>query len=121
MLENPDYRRDAEALLSVCADKNVAVQTIKSIAVGRWPDDHDGPRFSWYEPLVDPDAIGRAVRSVLAKPQLFLNTSSDARKLPTLFSAAEAGGPAPSIEELRADIERFAMSPLFDGAELERI
>ena len=35
-------------------------------------------RFSWYEPLRDRDAIRRAVHFVLARPGLFLNSSSDA-------------------------------------------
>ena len=121
MLDNPAYRRDVEELLAACVEKNVATQTIKSIARGRWPDGYDGPRFSWYEPLDDPSAIQRAVRWVLAEPRLFLNTSSDAGKLPPILDAAEPGGTAPSIDELRSDVQRFGMSPLFDGAELERI
>ena len=59
----------------------VAVQTIKAIARRRWQEEPE-PRFSWYEPLTDPDAIDRAVRYVLADQQLFLNTTSDARLVP---------------------------------------
>jgi len=121
MLDNPSYRSDAEQLAEVCAEKNVAVQTIKSIARGRWPDGYEGRRFSWYEALEDKAAISRAVRSVLAHPQLFLNTTSDARKLATIFEAASSDLPAPTQEELRADIENFGITALFDGRELERI
>ena len=90
LLERPDYRADVEALLELCAERNVAVQTIKSIARGRWSGSREG-KFSWYEPLTDPDAIGRAVRYVLGTEQLFLNSSSDASLLPTILSAAAAG------------------------------
>ena len=121
MLAGDQYRADVEELLQVCAAQNVAAQTIKSIARGRWPENHDGARFSWYEPLEDPGAIDRATRSVLANPQLFLNTTSDARKLATIFEAAASGLPAPSPEELQADIDTFGITPLFDGRELERI
>jgi hypothetical protein len=97
----------------------VAVQTIKSVARRRWPDGA-GPQFSWYEPLADGDALVRAVRYVLGRPGLFLNSSSDARLLrPTLQAAA--GGPVPTDEEMAADVERHAIVPLFDGAALERI
>ncbi len=120
-LQDPTYRADVEALLAVCAERNVAVQTIKAIGRRRWPDDHDGRRFSWYQPLEDPEAIGRAVRWVLDRDQLFLNTSSDARLLPAILAAAAGGGPVPTDEELQADVDALDMAPLFDGGELERI
>jgi aryl-alcohol dehydrogenase-like predicted oxidoreductase len=120
-LQDPAYRADVEELLTVCADRQVAVQTIKGIARRRWPDDYDGRRFSWYQPLEDADAIGRAVHWVLGNPQLFLNTSSDARLLRTALEAAAGGGPVPSDTEMQADIDAHGVRPLFDGAELERI
>lgn len=121
MMAGAQYRADVEELLAICADKQVAVQTIKSIARGRWPQGYDGSRFSWYEPLEDPDAIARATRWVLADPQLFLNTTSDARKLGTILEAAASDLPAPTAAELQADIDAFGITPLFDGRELERI
>ncbi len=122
LLERPDYRADVEALFDLCAERQVAVQTIKSIARGRWSGSREG-KFSWYEPLTDPAAIARAVRYVLGNPQLFLNTSSDATLLPAvLASVAEAADFAmPSPDELRADIDTFGITSLFDGDALERI
>lgn len=121
LLERPDYRADVEALLQLCGQRNVAVQTIKSIARGRWPGSGDG-KFSWYEPLTDPAAIGGAVRYVLSNTQLFLNSTSDASLLPLVLAAAESDDmSAPAAEELRADIETFGITSLFDGADLERI
>jgi aryl-alcohol dehydrogenase-like predicted oxidoreductase len=121
LLHDDTYRADVEALLERCSRDGVAVQTIKSIARGRWSPHHDGPRFSWYEPLTDPGAIARAVRFVLSHEQLFLNTTSDARLLPLVLEAAAGPLGAPSPEELRADIEAFGITPLFDRRELERI
>lgn len=121
MLDNAAYRDDVRRLLDLCASRQVAAQTIKSIARGRWPDGYDGSRFSWYQPLEDEGAISRAVRAVLSDPQLFLNTTSDARKLATIFDAATSDLPTPTADELRADVDTFEMSPLFDGRELERI
>jgi aryl-alcohol dehydrogenase-like predicted oxidoreductase len=127
LLQVPSYRADAEALLALCAERGVAVQTIKSLARRRWPADHAGPRYSWYEPLPEGEALGRAVRFVLGRPQLFLNTSSDLRLLRPTLEAADAmdrtGAPAavPTKEELQGDAERLGVQPLFDGAALERI
>ncbi|MCP3880244.1 MAG: aldo/keto reductase [Sulfitobacter sp.] len=120
MLDNPGYRADVEALLAVCASRQVAVQTIKAVARRRWPDPEQR-EFSWYQPLTDEDAIGRAVRYVLGQSQLFLNTTSDARLLPLIFEAAAGDLTAPSDDEMGADIEAHDMTPLFDGADLERI
>jgi aryl-alcohol dehydrogenase-like predicted oxidoreductase len=120
LLERPDYRADVEALLELCAERNVAVQTIKAIARGRWSGSREG-KFSWYEPLTDPAAIGRGVRYVLGNSQLFLNSSSDATLLPTILAAAQDDLAAPTSDELRADIGTFGITTLFDGADLERI
>jgi aryl-alcohol dehydrogenase-like predicted oxidoreductase len=123
LLRDPDYRRDVEALLAVCAERDVAVQTIKAVARRRWDPDHEGPRFSWYDALPPGDALDRAVRFVLARPRLFLNTSSDLRLLgPTLAAAAGVpGAGAPGPADLDADVAAHGMTPIFDGGALERI
>ena len=122
LLGNDQYRSDVDQLLEVCAARNVAVQTIKAVARGRWSPEITR-RFSWYEPITDPDAIGRAVRFVLAQPGLFLNTSSDARLLRTTLEAAAGASaqPAPTDADMAADTATQGITPLFDGAELERI
>ena len=120
LLERPDYRADVEALLEVCDERDVAVQTIKSIARGRWSGSRDG-KFSWYEPLTDPHAIDRAVRYVLGNEQLFLNSTSDASLLPLVLAAADGDRVAPAAAELRRDIDDFGITTLFDGGDLERI
>jgi aryl-alcohol dehydrogenase-like predicted oxidoreductase len=124
LMQDPGYRADVERLLALCAERNVATQTIKSIARRRWAEAKPTPgekRQSWYEPLTDPDAIARAVRFVLAHPQLFIDSSSAIDQLPHALAAAQAQAPAPSDDDLAADVSSWDMAPLFDGAELERI
>jgi hypothetical protein len=121
ILQDDGYRADVERLLAVCEERGVAVQTIKSIARRRWPADHAGPRYSWYEPVEDPAVIDRSVRWVLSHPQLFLNTSSDARLLEPTLAAVSSLGPAPSDEEMEADVAALAMRSLFNGTTLERV
>ena len=115
------YAADVAELRAACIERGVAMQTIKSIARRRWTDSTDR-RFSWYEPITDLDALGRAVRFVLADEALFLNTSSDARLLEATIDAAEAfDGAAPDPAELAADRAAHSMTPLFDNADRERI
>jgi aryl-alcohol dehydrogenase-like predicted oxidoreductase len=121
LLQHDAYRADVEQLLAMCQERNVATQTIKSVARRRWTD--SGRHFAWYEPLVDEAAIDRAARYVLDRAGLFLITSSDAHLLqPTLAAAARVGiDRAPTDEELERDVVAQAMEPLFDGSELEGV
>ncbi len=121
LLGDAAYRADVEELLEVCARDGVAVQAIKAIARRRWSDDAADPRFSWYEPLADEAAIGRAVRYVLSDPRLFLITSSDYRQLAATVEAASGPLDRPSDDELAADVEAHGIAPIFDGETLERI
>jgi aryl-alcohol dehydrogenase-like predicted oxidoreductase len=120
LLRSDAYRADVEALRETCSARGVAVQTIKSIARGRWPE-RTGREFSWYEPLTDPDAIARAVRFVLAEEDLFLDTTSDARLLPLLVDAASGDLTRPTDAEMDADIETHGITPLFADGDLEVI
>ncbi|MEN8160595.1 MAG: aldo/keto reductase [Myxococcota bacterium] len=113
MLAQPDYAADVEALLALCAERGVAVQTIKSIARRRWPEGHEGRRFAWYEPIQDPEAIRRAVHFVLSRPGIFLNTSSDATLLRASLEAASERIEAPPAALLEQDVSRLGMDPLF--------
>jgi aryl-alcohol dehydrogenase-like predicted oxidoreductase len=121
LMQNPAYRADAEALIAACTERGVAIQTIKAVARGRWPEPGPERRHSWYEPIDDSDALRRAVDYVLGRPGLFLNSSSDARLLPAILAAAAEPAGVPGDEEMAADADRLGITALFDGAELERI
>src|SRR3712207_8074837 len=56
----------SEALLTVCQERGVAVQTIKAVARGPWRTD-EHPYAPWYEPLAEQAAIDRAMHWVLAR------------------------------------------------------
>lgn len=121
MRQSAAYRADVEALLAVCEERNVAVQTIKSVARRRWDADSTEPHFSWYQALPPGDALAHGVDYVLGRPQLFLNTSSDTRLLRPILEAAARHGAVPSDEVMQADVDAHQMSAIFDGGALERI
>jgi len=121
MMTNAAYAADVEALIETCVERQVALQTIKSVARRRWPSDSTATKRSWYEPLPDGPAIARAVDFVLGRPELFLNSSSDARLLGSILAAGQHRGPVPPLAAMEADREAYDVSPLFDGGELERI
>lgn len=123
LLLDDRYASEVEELIGLCTSRDVAVQTIKSIAKGRWDDSYEGPRYSWYEPLRDSAAIDRAVRFVLGRDGLFLNSTSDATLLPEVLHAAQGAevGDVPSDDELRDDSEAWGITPLFDRGDLAAI
>ena len=106
LLRDAAYAADFERLLALCADRGVAVQTIKSVARRRWPEGATPSHDTWYEPLSDPADIERAVRWTLARPGVFVNTAGDLRLLGPMLRAAAtfaaAGPPEPDPAWARA-------------------
>ena len=122
LAESAAYRADVDALIDVCVERRVAMQTIKSVSRRRWDGSYDGPKFAWYEPLAPGDAFARAIEFVLADPRLFLNTSSDARLLDAILQAVAAhDGTAPDAAQLERDRAEEGIIPLFDGDTLESV
>jgi aryl-alcohol dehydrogenase-like predicted oxidoreductase len=112
LMQNPVYVEGFEKLLAVCRQRNVAVQTIKSLAVGPWGDKPHA-RACWYEPFEDQSDIDRAVHWVLANPQVFLNTVGDINVLPRVLDAAERFGGRPGDAEMQRMMEQRDATPLF--------
>ena len=112
-LRNPAYAADAETLIALCRDRGVAMQTIKSITLGPWPGERPPRPTTWYEPLTDQGDIDVAVRFVLARQGLFLNTPSDIELLAKVLDAADRGGPLPTDADVDALVRRREMTPLF--------
>ncbi len=113
MMQQPEYADDFEALIALCLQRDVAVQTIKSIARRRWTEQDEDKRFSWYMPIREPEALRRAVHYVLGRPGLFLNTSSDATILAETLTIAAESASAPDDAELTRDVTTMGIEPLF--------
>jgi aryl-alcohol dehydrogenase-like predicted oxidoreductase len=120
MLRIDQYAADVEALVKSCNERGIAIQTIKSAARRRWQNGNT-PKFSWYEPLRERDALHRAVHFVLSRPGLFLNTSSDTTILSDILDAAIESPVAPAHEAMEADVASYAMEPLFVPGVTDRI
>jgi aryl-alcohol dehydrogenase-like predicted oxidoreductase len=113
MMNDPQYAADFEALYALCQERQVAMQTIKSIALRRWRDDDPEKHFSWYRPIREPEPLKRAVDFVLHREGLFLNTTSDASLLDAVFAAAREAVDAPDPVALDADAVSLGVEPLF--------
>lgn len=114
-MQSPYYAEQFNALLATCQQRNVAVQTIKSIASKPWMG-RQHTRSVWYEPMENQSDIEMAVDWVLARRGIFLNTVGDIHLLPGVFEAASRfreDAPVPTDEQMRALVARLGMEPLF--------
>ncbi len=112
LMQNPQYAADFEALVKLCRERNVAVQTIKSLTRRRWGD-RPQTRATWYEPLEDQADVDLAVGYVLGRPGIFLNTVGDIHVLPQVLDAASRFEAAPSEAAMQALVARMDMAPMF--------
>jgi aryl-alcohol dehydrogenase-like predicted oxidoreductase len=111
-MRNSYYADEFEALLATCRERDVAVQTIKSIARRPWGE-QTHTRATWYAPLEDQADIDRAVWWVLGRPGVFLNTVGDIHVLPKVLDAASRYEARPSDAEMAATMEQTQTEPLF--------
>ena len=111
MMKNPAYAADFEALAGICRERGVAMQTIKSLAVGMWGE-KERTTTTWYEALREQADIDMAVHWVLGHEQVFLNTASDLGLLAKVLDAAERYKAPPPDSEMELLVSRAAMSPL---------
>lgn len=112
MMQNPQYAADFEALVSLCEERNVAVQTIKAVTRAPWGE-REQTRATWYEPLEEQAEIDTTVHWVLGRAGFFLNTVGDIHLLPKVLDAADRFEVRPTDEQMRAVVEKQQLEPLF--------
>jgi diketogulonate reductase-like aldo/keto reductase len=110
---NPDYRRDAEALLEVCQQRDVGVMAIKAAARKPWDD---GDRFAttWYEPFADAGGVSRGVTFALSVPGVHaICTPGDLNVLDLTLDAAESFRPMDEVAREAAIADAGALPSIF--------
>ncbi len=112
MMQDAHYTASFEALVAICRERNVAVQTIKSIAWRPWWGQARTSN-TWYEPLTEQADIDMAVHWVLGRPGVFLNTAGDVQLLPKILDAASRFEARPTEAEMSAQATRQNLVPLF--------
>jgi len=112
LMHNPVYAKRFRQLLTVCKERNIGVQTIKSIARGLWGG-KERTHVTWYEPLSDQEAIRKSVHWVMAQGNLFLNTVGDIRELPRFLEAVARYEGPPSDREMLRVVKEQDMQLLF--------
>src|SRR3954452_17649512 len=102
------YAAPWNELAATCRERDVALQTIKSLARAPW-EGREQTAATWYEPLTEQEDIDLALHWVLGNPQVFLLTTGDVNVLPKLLDAAERFEARPPDEQMA----RLQLEPLF--------
>jgi len=113
LMQDPRYAADFNALVALCHKRNVALQTMKSIA--RWPCGGRSKTYNtyFYEPLETQEAIDKSVHWSLGLKDSFLITAGDMQLLPKVLDAANRFEKRPSDTEMKAIIEEFDIRLIF--------
>lgn len=111
--QHETYAPDFEATAKLCAERNVAVQTIKAIARGPWAAGVARDHSTWYQPLEKEDDIRAAVHWTLARPGIFLNSVGDVDLLPAVLRAADDLGAMPDDAFMAGLSDRVGLSSIF--------
>jgi len=110
---NPDYRRTAEELLAQCADRDIGIMIIKSIAKGPWGD-MQKTNTTWYQPFTDKEWIQKGINFALSQPITGICTSGDVSLLPDIIDVCENFEELSSQEQIDLISRAIDFEPLFN-------
>jgi aryl-alcohol dehydrogenase-like predicted oxidoreductase len=113
-MQRPYYAENFNALVATCQQRNIAIQTIKSVALRHWMG-RAHTTTTWYQALEEQQDIDLAVHWALARPGIFVITASDAGLAEKMLEAADRfdAGQIPADEDMQRMVERMGMEPLF--------
>ena len=108
----PYYAENFEALAATCAEHDVAIQTIKSIARGPWLG-RERTNTTWYQPMTEQADIDPALWWAMGRPEVFVNSAGDVDLLPLFLDAASRFERRPTEPEMEELVARAQPQPLF--------
>ncbi|MEM7531199.1 MAG: aldo/keto reductase [Chloroflexota bacterium] len=112
MHKNNRYIKDFDDVVKLCEERNVAVQTIKSVSRGPWATTAKNAA-TWYQPLEDQDALDTAVHWAMGRTGVFLNTLGDIHVLPRMLDAASRYESRPRDEAMEDLLDKYRMTSIF--------
>ena len=107
------YAADFDELVQVCHQRNVAVQTTKTIAsrpIGKGSRNYS---TYFYDPLASDEAIEESVHWVMGLPDRFVITAGDVRLVPKMLEAAERFRGRPLDEDMKLLVNEYGVQQIF--------
>ncbi len=113
LMQNPRYAAEFMELAELCQDRQVGLQTIKSISRRKWGDQPKTHNTYFYQPIEDQGAIDKAVHWALGLPESFVITAGDMQILPKMLDAASRYETRPTDAEMNALVDQLGLRPIF--------
>ncbi len=112
LYSNPAYRRDSEALVRECRERDVGTMIIKAVGKGPWGA--GAKAFTTlYEPYGDAADIQQGVNFALSQDVTGLCTAGDRTILPLFLEACEQFTPLSTAEQERLVARAAELEPIF--------
>jgi len=111
--QHQTYATDFFKTWQICRERDIAVQTIKSIARGPWAAGAVKSYKTWYEPLEIEEDISQAIGWTLSHQGLFLNSAGDVKLLPAFLRAASQNQQKPEDAEMEQLSEKMGLASIF--------
>ncbi|NIM95903.1 MAG: aldo/keto reductase [Anaerolineales bacterium] len=113
LMQDPNTAAEFDSMMAMCKEREIAVQTIKSVTRRPWGD-REKTHTTWYEPFEDQESIDKVVHWVLGNPDVFLVSTGDTHILPKVLDSAFRFESRPSEEEMQSLLTEQKMEPLFE-------
>lgn len=107
------FAADFDKLIELCRERNVAVQTMKSIAwrpIGDRPAKH---RTYFYQPLESEEAIDKSLHWAMGLQGSFVITAGDMQVVPRMLQSAERFQRRPSDAEMQLLVNEHGIQQVF--------
>ena len=107
------FAADFDKLIELCRERNVAVQTMKSIAwrpIGDRPAKH---RTYFYQPLESEEAIDKSLHWAMGLQGSFVVTAGDMQVVPRMLQSAERFEQRPSDAEMQLLVNEHGIQQVF--------
>jgi len=111
-MSDPAFRKDAEALIALCKEKDVGTMIIKTVTKGPWGE-KEKTATTWYEPFKQMEKIQEAVNFALSYEVTGLCTAGDTTVLPLVLEACQNFSPMNQTEREAMIQSGQQFEPLF--------
>jgi predicted aldo/keto reductase-like oxidoreductase len=116
MMQNSQYATDFYELIRICEERQVAIQTIKSIARRSWRDRPKTHNTYFYEPLTQKSAIDKAVHWSLGLESSFVVSVGDLELLPRVLDAASRYEKQPCETEMNEMVTDYDIQSIWSSS-----
>ena len=107
------FAADFDKLIELCRERNVAVQTMKSIAWRPIGDRSAKHRTYFYQPLESEEAIDKSLHWAMGLQGSFVVTSGDMQVVPRMLQSAERIEQRPSDAEMQLLVNEHGIQQVF--------